>query len=169
MLAHLHTVRDVSRALPALVSGPDLKTPDSAELLDTYATALRKLYDDFRPVIDRAGHALSEAMKNHSPDEIADPDGEGASALEQSEDYFKHRRKELGRLRQAFVGLGAPPSHDVFDSLERLDNLYLWIVAAMQEVRWTLLVFDGLRDSADSPPRRAFASSTEWLASLNEE
>ena len=169
MLAHLNTIRDVSRALPALVSGPDLKAPDSAELLDAHAAALRELYDDFRPVIDRAGDALTEAVKNHKPNEIADPEGEGASALEQSEAYFKHRREELGRLRQAFVGAGASPSHDVFDSLERLDNLYLWIVAAMQEVRWSLLVFDGLRDSADSPPRRAFTSSAEWLASLNDE
>lgn len=169
MLAHSNTIRDVSRALPALVSGPDLDVPVSAELLAAHAIALRKQYDNLRPVIDRAGEALTEAMKNSKSEEIADPEGEGVSALEQTETYFKRRREELGRLHDAFVGVGASPSHDVFDSLDRLDNLYLWIVAAMQEVRWSLLIFEGVRDRGDSSAERAFATSEEWLASLNDE
>ena len=167
MLTQSNTIRDVGRALPALVSGPDLDVPVSAELLDAHATALREQYDNLLPVIDRAGGVLSRAMEKHDPEETADPEGEGARALEQTEAYFKHRRDELGRLRAVFLNVGASPSHDVFAALDRLDNLYLWIVATMQEVRWSVLIFDGVRDRADSPARRTFGTSSEWLAALD--
>ena len=169
MLADSNTIRDVSRALPALVSDPDLGVPISADLLDAHATALQKQYDSLLPVIDRAGNTLEKAIKTHDPKEIVDADGEGARALEQAEGYFNQRRNSLQRLREAFNEAGASPSHGVFDALDRLDNLYGWIVATMQEVRWSVLVFDGVRDSADSPDRQAFASSSKWLASLDEE
>ena len=89
--------------------------------------------------------------------------------LEQAEAHFKHRREELLQLRDAFVNVGASPSHDVFGAVERLDNLYIGIVATMQEVRWSVLIADGVEDGAKSPERRAFTSSSEWLASLHEE
>ena len=169
MLAQSNTIRDVSLALPALVSGPDLDAPDSVELLDRHAAALRERHDNLVPVIDCAGNALSEAMKAHNPEEVADPEGEGARALEQAEGYFKHRRDELGRLRETFIALRAPPSHDVFRALDRLDNLYMGIVATMQEVRWSVLIFDGVRDRANAPEGRALSSSAEWFASLDDE
>lgn len=164
MLAQSNIVRDVGRALPALVSGPDLGVPVSVELLDAHATALREQYDSLLPVIDRAGDALLRAMKSYDPADAADPEGEGARALEETEAYFKSRRDELGRLRRAFVETGASSSHDVFASLDRLDNLYMWIVAVMQEVRWSVLILDGVRDGADSPGRRTFGTSSEWVA-----
>ena len=169
MLAQSTTIRDVSRALPALVSDADLDVPVSAELLDAHTARLRQRYDSLRPVIDRAGNTLSEAMKKLGPEEIADPEGEGAHALEQAEAYFKDRRKYLLKLRGAFVEAGAPSSHDVFDALERLDDLYGWIVATMQEVRWSVLISDGVKDKAEFPGHRSFATSSEWLASLREE
>ena len=169
MLTHSKTIRDVSRALPALVSDPDLDVLVSAELLDAHAAGLRARYDNLLPVIDCAGNTLAGVMKTHDPEETADPKGEGARALEQAEAYFKHRQEDLRHLRDAFVEVGASPSHDVFDALDRLDNLYMWIVATMQEVRWSILVFDGVRDRAKSPGGRTFASSSEWFASLNEE
>lgn len=169
MLAQLNPIRDVSRALPALVAGPDLDVPVSAELLDAHATALRKQYQNLLPVIDRAGKALSEAMHQHDREQAADPEGEGAKALEQTEAYFKRRRKDLRRLRRAFVQVGAPPAHGVFRALDRLDDLYESIVATMQEVRWSVLIFDGVRDAADFADRRPLATSSEWLASLHDE
>ena len=168
MLAHTQTIRDVSRALPALVADPDLDGPVSAELLDAHTTGLRHQYDSLLPVIDRAGNTLAEAMKKLDPEERPDPKGEGASALEQGEAYFKHRREQLGHLRDAFLEVGAPPTHEVFDALDRLDNLYMWIVATMQEVRWSVLLLEGLRDKARTPECRSFTSSAEWLASLRE-
>ena len=88
--------------------------------------------------------------------------------MEQAEAHFKDRRQELPRLRGAFGEAGASPSHDVFDALERLDNLYRWIVGTMQEVRWSVLISEGVRDKAEAPERRSFATSHEWLASLRE-
>lgn len=169
MLAPSNTIRDVSRALPALVSGPQIEVPVSTALLDVVATELRERHSSLRPVIDRAGSALAEAMKRHDPKETADPQGEGAGALEQAEAYFKDGRAELHRLRKACVDLGASPSHGVFDALHHLDALYVSIIATMQEVRWSVLIFDGVRDRADSPTGRALATSSEWLDSLHGE
>ena len=169
MLAPTNTIRDVSRALPALASGPEIEVPVSTALLDALATELRERHASLHPVIDRAGNALAEAMKRHDPEETADPQGEGAGALEQAESYFKDSRAELQRLRKACIALGASPSHRVFNALRHLDELYVSIIATMQEVRWSVLIFDGARDRADSPAGRTFATSSEWLASLHEE
>lgn len=167
MLEHSTTIRDVSRALPALVpADPDFAVPVSAELLDAHTKALRHHYDDLFPVVDRAGHTLAGAIKQLGPGESPDPDGEGASALEQTETYFKHRREQLLHLHDAFVEIGASPSHEIFEALDRLDNLYMWIVATMQDIRWDVLIFEGLKARAASREERSFASSAEWLASL---
>lgn len=76
MLARSNIIRDVGRALPALVSGPDLGVPVSGELLDAHATALYEQYDSLLPVFERAGDALSKAAKSRNPEGTADPDGE---------------------------------------------------------------------------------------------
>lgn len=169
MLAHTQTIRDVSRALPALVADPDLDGPVSADLLDAHTTGLRQRYDDLFPVIDRAGNALAEATKKLDSEHSPDPTGEGVPALEQGETYFKQRREKLEHLRCALLDVGAPTEHDVFGALDRLDDLYVWIVATMQEVRWSLLIQEGLRDRARAPERRSFTSSADWLASVREE
>ncbi|MDE0037293.1 MAG: hypothetical protein OXU77_06980 [Gammaproteobacteria bacterium] len=149
------------------MSGPKIEVPVSTGLLDALANELRERHASLHPVIDRAGHALAEAMKRHDPEETADPQGEGAGALEQAESYFKDSRAELQRLRKACVELGASPSHRVFTALRNLDELYVSIIAIMQEVRWSVLIFDGVRDRADSPAGRTFATSSEWIASLH--
>ena len=169
MLEHSKTIRDVSRALPALVpSDPDLAVPLSADRLDAHAEELHHHYDDLFPVVDRAGHTLTEAIKKLDPGESPDPDGEGVAALEQTETYFKHRRERLLHLREAFVETGALPSHEISEALDRLDNLYMWIVATMQDVRWDVLILEGRKAKAASPEERSCASSAEWLASLRE-
>ena len=169
MLEHSKTIRDVSRALPALVAGPEIEAAASAELLDIHALGLRKQYDNFLPVIDRAGNTLTEAMKKLAPEQSTDPRGEGSAALEQAEGYFKRRQEQLGHSRDAFVEAGASPSHEVFEILDRLDSLYTWIVATMQEVRWAVLISEGLKDKAEPPTGRSFTSSAQWLASLRED
>ena len=169
MLAQSNTIRDISRALPALVSGPDLGMPVSAELLDAQAQGLRERHDSLLPVIDRAGSVLSEAMKEHDPKSPVDPDGEGVLAMEQGERYFKQRLEELQQLRGAFAELRVSPSHDVFRELDCLEHLYAWTVATMQAVRWAVLVGDGVRDRVDSPEPRTLTSSAEWLATLHDE
>ena len=82
MLEHSKTIRDVSRALPALVpADPDFAVPVSAELLDAHTKALRHLYDGLLPVIDHAAHTLAGAIRKLDPGESPDPDGEGVAAL----------------------------------------------------------------------------------------
>ncbi len=170
MLEHSTTIRDVSRALPALVPAePDLGVPLSSELLDAHTKGLRHHYDDLLPVIDRAGRTLAETIEKLDPEESPDPDGEGVAALERTENYFKRRREQLLHLHDAIVKIGAPPSHEVFEALDRLDNLYMWIGATMQDVRWSVLFAEGVRAQAESPERRLCTSSTEWLASLRED
>ena len=168
MLEHSKTIRDVSRALPALVAGPDIKAA-SAELLGAHALGLRQRYDNLLPVIDRAGNTLTEAMKKLDPERSADPREEGSAALEQAEVYFKHCQERLGHSRDGFVEVGASASHEVFEVLDRLDSLYTWIVGTMQEVRWAVLIFEGLKSNGEFPERRSFTSSAEWLASLRED
>lgn len=169
MLAHSNTIRDISRALPALAAAPDIEVPVSAQLLDAHAKGLREWYDSLLPVIDRAGATLAEAMKAHDSEERADPDGEGVRALEQAEAYFKDRREALLHLRDACVNVGASPSHEVFEAVDRLHNLYMWIVATMQEVRWSVLILDGVKDGTEAQERRIFTGPSEWVASLNDE
>lgn len=169
MLTPSKTIRDASRALPALVSAePELAVPVSAELLDAHTKGLRRHYDELFPIIDRTGHTLAEAIERPDPEESPDPDGEGAAALEQAEVYFKHRLERLRHSRDACAEAGAPPSHSVFEALDRLDYLYTWIIATMQEVRWAVLISEGLKANVECPGRRSFASSAEWLASLSE-
>jgi len=170
MPGHSKTIRDVSRALPALVpSDPELAAPVSAELLDVYTKGLCRHYDELFPVIDWAGQTFAEAIERRDPEENPDPDGEGAAALEQAEVYFKHRKDRLGHSRDACAEAGAPPSHTVFEALDRLDHLYTWIIATMQDVRWSVLIAEGLKANVECPGRRSFASSAEWLGALRED
>ena len=121
-------------------------------------------------MIDRAGRKLAAAFEELGPaeitgPEIADPEGEVAEALEEAEAYFHAQRGDLCRFRKTLLDAGAPPSHDVFDALDRLDQLYVWIVATIQEGRWTMLVVDGLRTL---PSERTFTSGASLVAALDE-
>ena len=142
---------------------------EAAELLDAHTTGLRTQYDALLPVIDRAGTTLAGTIEKLAPDERADPEGEVARALEQGETCFKRRRQEFRHMHDAFAEVGAAPSHEVHKALDRLDNLYMWIVATMQEVRWSLLIADGIKDKTEAPEVRSLTSSSEWLAALHED
>ena len=165
-------IRDVGRALPWLVAEPQsepiptgVSLSERTELLDAHAEGLRLRHDALYPVIDRAGHKLVAAFEELDPASIVDPEGEGAEALEKAEAYFHAQRDDLARLRSALIDAGAPPDHDVFDTLDRLDGLYAWIAAAMQEVRWTVLVADGVRTP---PSEHTFTSGASLVSALDE-
>ena len=165
-------IRDVGRALPWLVAEPQtepipagVSLRERKDLLDAHAEGLRLRHDTLYPVIDRAGHKLAAAFKELDSAEITDPEGEGTEALEKAEFYFHAQRGDLSNFRETLVDAGAPPDHDVFEALDRLDALYAWIVAAMQEVRWTVLVADGVRTP---PSERTFTSGASLVAALDE-
>ena len=163
-------IRDVGRALPWLVAEPQsepiptgVSLQERTDLLDAHAEGLRLRHDTLHPVIDRVGHKLAAAFKELDPVEITDPEGEGTEALEKAEACFHAQRGD--RFREALIEGGAPPDHDVFEALDRLDGLYAWIVAGMQEVRWTVLVADGVRTP---PGERTFTSGAALVAALEE-
>ena len=164
--------RDVGRALPWLVSEPQsepiptgVSLRERTELLDAHAEGLRSRYDTLYPVIDRGGHKLGAAFKELAPASIVDPEGEGAEALERAEACFHAPRGDPSHFREALVDAGAPPDHGVFEALDRLDGLYAWIVATMQEVRWSVLIADGRRAP---PSERRFTSGASLVAALDE-
>ncbi len=165
-------IRDVGRALPWLVAEPrsepipiGVSLRERTELLDALVEDLRSRYDTLYPVIDRGGQKLAAAFNELDPASIMDPEGEGAEALEKAEAYFHAQRDDLGCFRAALIDAGAPRGHDVFDALDRLDGLYAWIVATMQEVRWTMLIADGRRTP---PGERRFTSGASLVAALDE-
>ena len=116
-------------------------------------------------MIDRAGRKLAAAFEELEPASIADPEGEGAEALEKAEAYFHAEREELGRLRNNLRNAGAPADHDVFGALDRLAGLYAWIVATMQDIRWTDLIADSMRAH---PSGRTFTSGNALVAALDD-
>ena len=165
-------IRDVSRVLPLLASEPqpgpfppNLPVEERAEFFKAHAEGLRELHAVLHVVLDRAGKKLAAALDEADPHEILDPEGEGSEALEKAEEYFNTQRDDLERMRGAFVEAGAPSDHDVFKALDSLAGLYAWIVATMQEVRWALLITDGVR-GPETP--RTFTSGAEFVAVLDE-
>ncbi len=165
-------IRDVGRALPWLVAEPRSESiptgvllREQTELLDAYAEDLRSRYDTLYPVINRSGHKLAAALKELDPASIVDPEGEGVDALENAEAYFHAQLGDLSDFHKALVDAGAPPDHGVFEALDRLDGLYAWIVATMQEVRWWVLIADGSRTP---PSERRFTSGASLVAALDE-
>ena len=123
-------IRDVSRVLPWLVSEPptepvpaDLSAVERTRLLADYAQGFRGRYDSLYPVVDRAGRKLLAESEELNPAEFADPEGEGAAALEAAESHFSAERADLVRFRDTLVETCAPSTHEVFDALDRLDGL----------------------------------------------
>ena len=171
MLAY-EAIRDVGRALPLLASEPqpdrvpvDLPIEKRAELFKINAEGLRYRHAVLYAVIDRAGKKLAATLDAAEPGEILDPGGEGCEALEKAEAYFKTQRDELGQLREGLTDAGAPPAHDVFEALDRLDGLYASIVAIMQDVRWTLLIRDGANEPESA---QTYASGAALVAALDD-
>ena len=165
-------IRDVGRALPWLVAEPrsepiptGVSLREQTELPDAHAEGLRSRYDILYPVINRGGHRLAAAFKELDSASIVDPEGEGVEALEQAEAYFPAQLGDLSDFREALVHAGARPDHGVFEALHRLNGLYAWIIATMQEARWPVLISDGGR----APPSdRWFTSGASMVAALDE-
>ena len=142
-------IRNEGRALSACDSGSHIGSLQAALCtsgkLDAISMQLRHHYDHLHSLIDRSWHDLEAKLEDLGLDEFSDPEGEGADALEEAENYFKIRRAELESLRCQLAKATVPPSHTAFEGLERLDSLYFWIISVMQELRWKFLIAEGLR------------------------
>lgn len=165
-------IRDDGRALPWLASEPpaepaptDLPIEKRTGLFKILAEGLRYRHAVLYAVIDRAGKKLAATLDALEPGDNLDPGGEGCDALEKAEAYFKTQRDELGQQREGLMGAGALPGHDVFEALDRLDALYASIIATMQEVRWTLLINDGMNEPGSA---RTYTSGAALVAALDD-
>jgi hypothetical protein len=74
-----------------------------------------------------------------------DPDDIAVSALEKGEAYFRKEREELRDVRDALQRIGGAETHgsEVFAELERLDTLFKYLIASLQELRWAIMIHDG--------------------------
>ena len=167
------TLRDVSRTLPWLASKPGGTGKDATladvvarkpvdrqpAVVDGCAAAMRDRYETLYPVL----HRLEAEVESASSEEITDPDGEAAVSLEATEAYFDRERRELGRLRAALAD-AAGAEHPVFDELARLDAFFTSLIARLQQIRWTLLIADGVRAPTTG---RTFRSGKALVAALD--
>ena len=172
------TIRDVERVLRWLASetggrAPDVLRPEiltraSADrrraLIDAYAEGLRLRYDAVYPAIHRVGDKLAAELEAKDSTGITDPDGEGAAALEAAEAYFRSEQAELDSLRGILADAGTKSGHRVFEAVDRLDELFAWIIGCMQEVRWLLLIAEGVRAPTTG---RAVKSGAAFVAALD--
>ena len=168
------TLRDVGRTLPWLASAPpganEPETKAAAvtagpverrgELVEAYAAELHDRYATLYPAV----HRLVAEFESARSDEIRDPDGDAAVALEAAETYFKRECDELAQLQATWADGAIRPDHRVFDELNRLEDLFGWLVACLQDIRWKLLIAEGVRAPTTG---RTFKSGQELVAALD--
>ena len=149
-LANLHTNRDEwQRVIQALTD------------------SFRERYNAQVAIIDTFHDRLLKAAKDFPPGQEMDPDDVGVPALEKGEAYFIEERKALRDIRDALQRSGGAKVHgtEVFEELERLDELLKSLVTLFQEIRWLILINDG-----SVPPSKdgIYASGAEFMASLED-
>ena len=128
---------------------------------------LREQYNTQAALIATFPDRLLKAAKNFTPGQEMDPNDIGVPALEKGEAYFINERKALRDIRDALQRSGGKKTHgtEVFEELERLDELLKSLVIFFQEIRWLILVNDG-----SVPPSKdgIYASGAEFMASLED-
>ena len=146
---------------PCPVSARTALTPTRRDCATTTTTSSRLS-------IAQATRSLGGDQEARSRGEPPTPTATGVAALEQTETYFKRRRERLLHLRDAFVKIGASPSHEIFEALDRLDDLYMWIsLRRCRTYVGDVLILEGRQGQGRIPQRSGPApSSAEWLASL---
>ena len=94
-----------------------------------------------------------------------DPDDIVVPVLEKGEGYFRKEREELRDVRDALQETGGVEVYgaEVFAELERLDTLFEHLVASLQELRWTIMIHDGMLAPSTGG---TCASGAEFMASM---
>ena len=113
--------------------------------------AIRELTDSFCKrhdaivAVSSKFQDLQKEVEDFQPREI-DPDDSAVPALEKGEAYFRGEREELREIRNALLRTGGDQAHGVavFVALKRLDELFEVLIASFQELRWLIMVNDGL-------------------------
>ena len=108
---------------------------------------------------------LQKAAEDFPPGREMDPDDIAVPELEKSEEYFRKERKELRDVRDALQRTGDVEAYgaEVFAALERLDKLFEYLIASLQELRWAIMIHDGALDPSTG---ETCASGAEFMASM---
>ena len=174
-------IRNVGRVLPWLARLPG--QPDMAQLsADDFAAAsdretreavailessFRKRHESVNAVISAMTDKLRIEVESADPGTVLDPDGSGAQALEEAEKYFRAERDKLRDIRKALDGSGVRSAcgASVFDELDRLASLFFGFVQWCQEIRWLVMVHDGV---ASPSTGKTHKSGAELVSSLTD-
>ena len=151
------TVRNVagallSRARP--LEQPEVLNRDGSAKPRVNPTrqAIRELTDSFCKrhdaivAVSSKFQDLQKEVEDFQPGREIDPDDSAVPALEKGEAYFRGEREELREIRNALQRTGGDQAHgaEVFVALKRLDELFEVLIASFQELRWLIMVNDGL-------------------------
>ena len=112
------------------------------ELIESF----RERHDAVANICVAFQERLQETAEDFPPDREMDPDDIAVPALEKGEEYFHKEREELRDVREVLQRIGGAEAYgtEVFAELERLDTLFKHLVASLQELRWTIMINDGL-------------------------
>ena len=107
--------------------------------------SFHKRYDAVIEVCTAFQDRLQKAAEDFPPGREMDPDDIAVPELEKSEEYFRKEREELRDVRDALQRTGGSEAYgaEVFAALERLDKLFEYLVASLQELRWAIMIHDG--------------------------
>ncbi len=110
------------------------------------ADSFSKRHDAIVAVFSSHFQDLQKEVENFQPGREIDPDDIAVPELEKSEAYFRGEREELRAIRNALQRTGGTQAHgaEVFAALKRLDELFEELTAQLQELRWLIMVNDGL-------------------------
>lgn len=174
-------IRNVGQVLPWLARSPgrpererfgtgNLERTSEVET----RTALAALESHFRErhdAVHAAVSAMTEKLRTEieaaAPDTVIDLDGSGVRALEEAEEYFRSESRELRDIRKALDGSGARSVYgpSVIDELDRLDRLFIGVVQRCQEIRWLVMIHDGV---ASPTTGKAYESGAELVSSMTD-
>ena len=145
----------------------NLHKNQNRKVIQALTDSFRERYNAQAAVIATFQDRLLKAAKNFPPGQEMDPDDIAVPALEKGEAYFINERKELRDIRDILQRSGGAKVHgtEVFEELDRLDELLKSLVTFFQEIRWIILINDG-----SVPPSKdgIYASGAKFMASLED-
>ena len=130
-----------------LVHLPKNKNRDELQSgIKVLAESFRERHDALATVCSTFQERLQKAAENFPPSREMDPDDIAVPELEKSEEYFRKEREELRDVQDDLQRTGGSEAYgaEVFAALERLDKLFEYLVASLQELRWAIMINDGL-------------------------
>lgn len=149
-----------------LVHLPKNRNRDELQSAIKVLTAsFHKRYDAVIEVCTAFQERLQKAAEDFPPGREMDPDDIAVPELEKSEEYFREERKELRDALDALQRTGGSEAYgaEVFAALERLDRLFEYLVASLQELRWAIMIHDGALAPSTGG---TCASGSEFMASM---